>query len=359
MASKVSSGQSEIYRSRMLPVVSSSAHSSLPRDSRKDAQKSRSGSVVTGRKSQAHGFKPLFPPDANNFVSKIVDRNSQDFKDTKDSKSRIITPVSSVARPSPYLKDSRKEEKEEENTEAPPKLPPRKRLPSQPSSTRTQSNLPVRTERRTLPSPRVQEQTTNKSERTKNSVPDQNYRTQNHHLKSKENEPSALPVRTERRSSQIANRDKYLTSERKENSYKLHSETDLSQDKRVSEQIRDANPLTRTNVTQHDKIWVRDEPKHGPGTLIPPLQDITPETTEELWNNYDPLDALDSASDSSADTMIMMTTEEEQRNDEKIQKNQKSFENTKCGSTKEQTPTRETANPIGMENGGTQYLKTF
>ncbi|XP_076087400.1 uncharacterized protein LOC143057856 [Mytilus galloprovincialis] len=365
MASKVSSGQSEIYRSRMLPVVSSSAHSSLPRDGRKDTQKTRSGSVVTGRsKTQAHGFKPLFPPDANNFVSKIVDRNSQDFKDTKDPKPRIVTPVSSVARPSSYLKETHKEEKEEEKIEAPPKLPPRKRLPSQPSSTRTQSNLPVRTDRRTLPSPRVQEQTSNKSDRTQYSVPSQSYRTQNHHLKSKENESSSLPVRTERRSSQIANKDKNLTSVRKENSYNLHSETALIQDTRISEQKRDAKPLTRTNVTQHDKIWVKDEPKHEPGTLVPPLQDITPETTEELWNNYDPLDALDSASDSSADTMIMMTTEEEQRNDEKIQKNQKTFENTKSGSTNELTPTMETINPIGMQNGGigiqnggTQYLK--
>jgi hypothetical protein len=49
----------------MLPVVSSSAHNSLPRDGHKDAQKTRS-SEISGRKNQAHGFKPLFPIDTSN-----------------------------------------------------------------------------------------------------------------------------------------------------------------------------------------------------------------------------------------------------------------------------------------------------
>jgi hypothetical protein len=44
----------------------------------------------------------------------------------------------------------------------------------------------------------------------------------------------------------------------------------------------DSKPLTRTNVTQHDKIWVKDERKNEIGKLIPP-----PETGSVLT---DPLD---------------------------------------------------------------------
>lgn len=90
-------------------------------------------------------------------------------------------------------------------------------------------------------------------------------------------------------------------------------------------------PLTRLNVTKHDRIWDKESPKgffgfDNSNTLFsPPLKHITPETTEELWEKFDPLDLLiDSASErsikseSSSDTMIMMTTEEEKRNEERI-----------------------------------------
>lgn len=93
-------------------------------------------------------------------------------------------------------------------------------------------------------------------------------------------------------------------------------------------------PLTRTNVTKHDVIWNKDEPESEKcnGELCPPLKHITPETTEELWEKYNPIDNLDSASDhsdSSADTMIMMTTDEEKRNEEKILHSKIQYESKK------------------------------
>ena len=94
-------------------------------------------------------------------------------------------------------------------------------------------------------------------------------------------------------------------------------------------------PLTRTNVTKHDGIWqqVQDENQSGPNDILsPPLKYITPQTMEEKLRNFDPLDVLDSASDhsdSSADTMIMMTTEEENRNKEKIKHSLKEYKTVK------------------------------
>lgn len=95
-------------------------------------------------------------------------------------------------------------------------------------------------------------------------------------------------------------------------------------------------PLTRTNVTKHDGIWQRvqeDENKNGPNDILsPPLKYITPQTMEEKLRNFDPLDVLDSASehsDSSADTMIMMTTEEEKKNTEKINHSLKEYKTVK------------------------------
>lgn len=417
MASKVSSGQSEIYRTRMLPVVSSSAHNSLPRDGRKDAQKARS-SDISGRKNQAHGFKPLFPIDTSNFVSKIVDRNTHDSSEARDPKPRLITPLSSsIARPSPYPKDFQKDVKKEEELEAPPRVPPRKTLPHNPPSTKSEhasSHQLVRTERRSLPSPRTvkTQQQSQQSSRIPSTVStsndrthaqrssrivrtqsEQSNRTQSEQSNKSQNQQSnrsqseqsknrtgksqveqssgsvrTLPVSegTDRKPIQtsVVNEAKQIKFEKSEctqtfsSGIKFSSQTTGSDYAHVQRNVdNDSKPLTRTNVTQHDKIWVKDEPKNETGKLIPPLQDITPETTEELWNNFDPLDILDSGSESSADTMIMMTTEEEQRNDEKIQQNQKQYESVKISSNRDVTPTRETGSDIDLHNGDSVYEK--
>lgn len=92
-------------------------------------------------------------------------------------------------------------------------------------------------------------------------------------------------------------------------------------------------PLTKTNVTKHDQIWTKEE-KEKPvnGVLSPPLNHITPESTEELWKKFDMLDVLDSASDhsdSSADTMIMMTTAEEEKNQTKITQSMQKYKTQK------------------------------
>ncbi|XP_046571497.1 uncharacterized protein LOC124279704 [Haliotis rubra] len=103
-------------------------------------------------------------------------------------------------------------------------------------------------------------------------------------------------------------------------------------------------PLTRLNVTKHDRIWDKESPKgffgfdNSNALFSPPLKHITPETTQELWEKFDPLDLLvDSASEksikseSSSDTMIMMTTEEENRNKERIKNSFMEYEQQKSG----------------------------
>lgn len=92
-------------------------------------------------------------------------------------------------------------------------------------------------------------------------------------------------------------------------------------------------PLTRTNVTKHDQIWTKEE-KEKPinGLLSPPLNHITVESTEEMLQKFDRLDVLDSASDhsdSSADTMIMMTTEEEEKNQTRITQSMQKYKTQK------------------------------
>ncbi|KAL3861045.1 hypothetical protein ACJMK2_007136 [Sinanodonta woodiana] len=98
-----------------------------------------------------------------------------------------------------------------------------------------------------------------------------------------------------------------------------------------AKKIQEPQPFSRTNVTKHDEIWNKesDAPRQTSDLLSPPMKYITPQTTEELWKNFDPMDVLDSASDrsdSSTDTMIMMTTEEEQKNKEKINHSLKKYE---------------------------------
>lgn len=92
-------------------------------------------------------------------------------------------------------------------------------------------------------------------------------------------------------------------------------------------------PLTKTNVTKHDQIWTKeDKDKPINSVLSPPLNHITPESTEEMWEKFDRLDVLDSASDhsdSSADTMIMMTTEEEEKNQSRITQSMQKFKTQK------------------------------
>ena len=100
-------------------------------------------------------------------------------------------------------------------------------------------------------------------------------------------------------------------------------------------QTPEPKPLTRLNVTSHDKLWQKDNDYEQPspkGILSPPMKYITPQTTEEMLRNFDPLDCIDSTSDhsdSSADTMIMMTTEEELRNKERIDHSLKKFTSIK------------------------------
>ncbi|XP_052759735.1 uncharacterized protein LOC128202708 [Mya arenaria] len=89
-------------------------------------------------------------------------------------------------------------------------------------------------------------------------------------------------------------------------------------------------PLTRLNVTSHERLWMKDaeEEENGPTNILsPPMKYITPESTEEMVRNFDPLDIdnLSDHSDSSADTMIMMTTEEERKNQEKINHSLKQY----------------------------------
>ncbi|KAK3590809.1 hypothetical protein CHS0354_038694 [Potamilus streckersoni] len=95
--------------------------------------------------------------------------------------------------------------------------------------------------------------------------------------------------------------------------------------------IHEPQPFARTNVTKHDEIWNKesDTSRETSDHLSPPMKYITLQTAEELWRNFDPVDVLDSASDrsdSSTDTMIMMTTEEEQKNKEKINYSLKKYE---------------------------------
>lgn len=106
----------------------------------------------------------------------------------------------------------------------------------------------------------------------------------------------------------------------------------------------EAKPLTKLNVTSHDKLWQKDfddDENTGPsGILSPPLKYITLERTEEMLRNFDPNDITDSISDrsdSSADTMIMMTTEEERRNQEKINRNLKQFTSVKTKQDRQST----------------------
>lgn len=102
-------------------------------------------------------------------------------------------------------------------------------------------------------------------------------------------------------------------------------------------------PLTKLNVTSHDRLWQKDDEQENMGptdVLSPPLKFITPEVTEEMIRNYDPNDVLDSMSersDSSADTMIMMTTEEERKNQEKITHSLKQYTSTKTKSDRQDT----------------------
>lgn len=92
-------------------------------------------------------------------------------------------------------------------------------------------------------------------------------------------------------------------------------------------------PLTKTNVTKHDQIWTKEEnEKTVNGVLSPPLNHITPESTEKMWEKFSMLDVLDSASDhsdSSADTMIMMTTEEEEKNQSRITQSMQKYKTQK------------------------------
>ena len=93
-------------------------------------------------------------------------------------------------------------------------------------------------------------------------------------------------------------------------------------------------PFTRLNVTSHDRLWLKDTDVEGsdpPGVLSPPMRYITPESTAEMVRNFDPLDidTLSDHSDASVDTMIMMTTEEEQKNQERINHSLQEFTSLK------------------------------
>ncbi|KAK3106003.1 hypothetical protein FSP39_010721 [Pinctada imbricata] len=124
---------------------------------------------------------------------------------------------------------------------------------------------------------------------------------------------------------------------------KLAADIDRSDKKSrgITLKSQEPQPLTRTNVTCHDRIWNNkdeDEDNKGDDGLSPPLKHITLESTQELLEKFDPLDVLDSGSDhsdSSADTMIMMTTEEEEQNKVKIHQ---SMQNYREGSNRTNKP---------------------
>ncbi|KAH3817324.1 uncharacterized protein LOC127882217 isoform X1 [Dreissena polymorpha] len=86
-------------------------------------------------------------------------------------------------------------------------------------------------------------------------------------------------------------------------------------------------PLTRINVTSHDQLWQKDTGEENGSRsngLSLPLNHITKESTEEMIRNFD-LETMSDHSDASADTMIMMTTEEELKNQEKINHSLKQY----------------------------------
>lgn len=119
-------------------------------------------------------------------------------------------------------------------------------------------------------------------------------------------------------------------------------------------------PLTRTNVTKHDTIWTvdKEEDEGVSGVLSPPMKHLTPEVTAQLLDDFDPHDVLDSASDSSADTMIMMTTEEEKRNEESINHSRQKYESKKTFTDLNEPVVPECVNSIlSKGNGDRSHLK--
>ncbi|OWF41240.1 uncharacterized protein LOC110462740 [Mizuhopecten yessoensis] len=113
-------------------------------------------------------------------------------------------------------------------------------------------------------------------------------------------------------------------------------------------------PLTRTNVTKHDIIWTVDkEADEGVSDLLsPPMKHLTPEVTAQMLDNFDPHDVLDSASDSSADTMIMMTTEEEKRNEESINHSKQKYESKNTFPASDESVVPEITNSIISKGNG-------
>ncbi|XP_033764140.1 uncharacterized protein LOC117345226 [Pecten maximus] len=137
-------------------------------------------------------------------------------------------------------------------------------------------------------------------------------------------------------------------------------EQDPSSSPKESAPTPEPQPLTRTNVTKHDTIWtVEDEADEGVGDLLsPPMKHLTPEVTAQMLDNFDPHDVLDSASDSSADTMIMMTTEEEKRNEESINHSRQKYESKKTFTDSDEPVVPECSNSIlSKGNGDRSHLK--
>ncbi|XP_060066347.1 dentin sialophosphoprotein-like [Ylistrum balloti] len=135
---------------------------------------------------------------------------------------------------------------------------------------------------------------------------------------------------------------------------------DSNSSSKESASTPEPQPLTRTNVTKHDTIWtVEKEADEGVGDLLsPPMKHLTPEVTAQMLDNFDPHDVLDSASDSSADTMIMMTTEEEKRNEESMNHSRQKYESKKIFADSDVTVVPECKNSIlSKGNGDRSHLK--
>lgn len=115
--------------------------------------------------------------------------------------------------------------------------------------------------------------------------------------------------------------------------------TFVKSDPQTSEQ----KPLILSNDGNHDVFWRRDDSNISIGTgakLRGGLPLMTNQTLAETLHNYDTADINDCISDhsdSSVDTIIMMTTDEERKNQEKINRGQYKYTSVKTKSDRNYT----------------------
>ena len=90
-------------------------------------------------------------------------------------------------------------------------------------------------------------------------------------------------------------------------------------------------PLTRSNVTMHDQIWSSEpgSPTDNPkDSLSPPLKNLSEKVLQGDTNALEVMSDSDKSNSSSQDTMIMMTTEESMRNEERVAQSMEYYQNT-------------------------------